>query len=139
MNMGMNIVNCPRCGKIFARGIREICPACTKDIELEYETCVKYLRENKGATIHDVSNETKVSVKQITKFLKEGRISLYNMPNLGYPCEVCGIMVREGGMCDDCRKRLAKDVNNINEQDRLKKEELLRQRQALTYKTTEKK
>jgi flagellar operon protein (TIGR03826 family) len=136
--MGMNIVNCPRCGKIFARGMKDICPQCAREIDQEYETCVKYLRENKGATIHEVSNETEVSVKQITKFIKEGRISLYNAPNMGYPCEVCGIVIREGGMCEECRKRLASDVNAVKEKDRLKKEEELRQRQALTYKTTDK-
>ncbi len=137
--MSLNISNCPRCGKIFARGMKDICPACVKDIDLEYEICVKYLRENKGATIHDVSNETKVSIKQITKFIKEGRISLYNMPNLSYPCEICGMVIREGGMCDDCRKRLAKDVNSINEQDRARKEEELRRKQAQTYRTIDKK
>lgn len=137
--MSLNISNCPRCGKIFARGMKDICPACVKDIDKEYDTCVKYLRENKGATIHDVSNETKVSIKQITKFIKEGRISLYNAPNMAYPCEICGMVIREGGMCDECRKRLAKDVNSINEQDRAKKEEELKRKHVQTYKATDNK
>lgn len=136
--MSMNIANCPRCGKIFARGIKDICPECSKDIDKEYEECAKYLRENKGATIHDVSEETKVSVKQITKFIREGRISLYNAPNMGYPCEICGLIIRDGGMCDDCRKRLANDVNSLREHDLARKEEELRRRKAQTYKATDK-
>ena len=72
---------------------------------------MKYLRENKGATIHEVSNETKVSIKQITSSLEKVEFPCIIMPNMGYPCEVCGIIIREGGICDECRKRLAKDVN----------------------------
>src|SRR5690606_27608877 len=117
-------------GKVFAKGLRDICPACVKDIEREYDACLNYLRLNKGATIHEVSDETQVSIRQITNFIKEGRISLYNTPNMGYPCEVCGIIIREGGICTECRKRLARDVNTANERERLRKEEELRIKQA---------
>ncbi|MBN2980638.1 TIGR03826 family flagellar region protein [Cohnella algarum] len=108
----MDLANCPRCGKLFARNFRDICPNCMKDIEREYETCIEYLRANKGATITELSDETGVSVKQITRFIKEGRISLYNAPNMSYPCEVCGTLIREGNMCDNCRARLRKEVRN---------------------------
>jgi flagellar operon protein (TIGR03826 family) len=136
--MGLNIANCPRCGKIFAKGIKDVCPACVKDLEQEYEACVKYLRENRGATIKQVSDDTKVPVKQITKFIREGRISLYNAPNLAYPCEVCGILIREGGMCDQCRQRLAKDVNAIKEQHQQKLQEEIAKKQIPTYKIDKK-
>ncbi|MNN44105.1 hypothetical protein D3C76_1159000 [compost metagenome] len=26
-----------------------------------------------------------------------------------YPCEVCGVLIREGTMCDSCRNRLTRD------------------------------
>lgn len=135
--MSLNISNCPRCGKVFAVGIKDVCPACVKEIDGEFEKCIKFLRENKGATIHDLSETTNVTVKQITKFIREGRISLYNAPNMAYPCEICGMLIREGGMCDECRKRLAKDVNAAKEQDRLKREEELARKHIHTYKIKE--
>ncbi|SDF86980.1 flagellar operon protein TIGR03826 [Fontibacillus panacisegetis] len=107
--MGMNLGNCPRCGRLYALNFRDICPSCIKDIELEYEKCLKYLREEKTATIQEVSDATEVSIKQITKFIKEGRISIANNPNMMYPCEVCGVLIREGTMCDSCRNRLTRD------------------------------
>ncbi|RCX19086.1 flagellar operon protein (TIGR03826 family) [Fontibacillus phaseoli] len=109
--MEMNLGNCPRCGKLFAKNFRDICPACMKDIELEYEKCLKYLREEKTATIQEVSAATEVSIRQITKFIREGRISIANNPNMMYPCEVCGVLIRDGNMCDNCRGRLTRDLS----------------------------
>lgn len=108
----MDLANCPRCGRLFARHFRDICQNCNAEIEKEYEVCAEYLRKNKGATITVLSEETGVSIKQITRFIKEGRISLYNAPNLSYPCEVCGVLIREGNMCGNCLNRLRAEVQN---------------------------
>ncbi|MDD9271795.1 TIGR03826 family flagellar region protein [Paenibacillus sp. GCM10023248] len=116
--MGMNVANCPRCGKIFVKGFAEVCPNCVKDLELQYEKCLKYLRENKGTTINDLSEATAVSIKQITKFIREGRISILHAPNMSYPCEVCGISIRENTICESCRSKLVKDVKNNAEDER---------------------
>ncbi|MUT65022.1 TIGR03826 family flagellar region protein [Paenibacillus sp. NEAU-GSW1] len=105
-----NIENCPRCGRIFAKHFRDVCPSCLKDIDKEYELCSTYLRENKGAIITELSESTGVSIRQITKFVREGRISLLNAPNLSYPCEVCGTLIRESNLCDNCRTRFQKDA-----------------------------
>lgn len=83
---------------------------------MEYDKCLQYLREEKTATIQEVSEATDVSIKQITKFIKEGRISVANNPNMTYPCEVCGILIREGNMCDSCRQRLTRDLRSAQEE-----------------------
>lgn len=44
----MNIGNCPRCGKLYALNLKEMCGNCLKDIEREYERRVEFLREQKG-------------------------------------------------------------------------------------------
>ncbi|WP_211749596.1 TIGR03826 family flagellar region protein [Paenibacillus sp. Marseille-Q4541] len=107
----MNLGNCPRCGKLYVLNVMECCPSCVKDIEQQYVDCVEYLRKERGANIQELSEETGVSIKQITRFIKEGRISVVDSPNLTYPCEVCGTFIREGHMCDGCRARLTKDLN----------------------------
>jgi len=114
--MNNNIANCPRCGRVFARGARDVCVSCVKEIEREYERCVEFLREYRGATIQEVSEATEVSVKQITKFIREGRISLMNAPNLGYPCESCGTPIRTGNLCDDCRHKFTKQAEQIQQE-----------------------
>lgn len=113
----MNLGNCPRCGKLYALNFRDMCQDCLKEIEQEYEKCANYLREQRGATIHEVSEATEVSVRQITKFIKEGRISIMDAPNMGYPCEVCGTLIREGNMCESCRARLTRELRQAADAD----------------------
>lgn len=112
--MTLNVRNCPRCGKVFAKTIHDVCPACIKNIEDEYQACLNYLRENKGCTIGELSDETGVTIRQITKFIREGRISLMDAPNMSYPCESCGVLIREHTMCQECRNKLVKDVKNVS-------------------------
>jgi flagellar operon protein (TIGR03826 family) len=109
---------CSRCGKLFARTISPICGACHREIEEEYQRCYKYLRENRGCTLQELSEETGVSTRQIAKFIQEGRISLSDAPNLAYPCESCGAMIREHKLCADCRSKLTKEVKRVTESAR---------------------
>jgi flagellar operon protein (TIGR03826 family) len=130
--MGMNVANCPRCGRIFVKGFNEVCPNCMKENELQYEKCLKYLRENKGCSINDLSEATEVTIRQITKFIKEGRISIINAPNMSYPCEVCGTLIRENPICDSCRSKLVKDVRN-NSEDEIRKQELQKKDSKVSF------
>ncbi|SMF67159.1 flagellar operon protein TIGR03826 [Paenibacillus uliginis N3/975] len=113
----MNLGNCPRCGKLYALNFRDMCSDCLKGIEVEYQDCAQYLRDTKGATIHEVSEATGVTIRQITKFIREGRISIANAPNLSYPCEVCGTLIRESNMCESCRIRLTKELRSVAADD----------------------
>ncbi|WP_025688181.1 TIGR03826 family flagellar region protein [Paenibacillus zanthoxyli] len=112
----MNIDNCPRCGRIYIKNVIELCQSCVKELEHQYEICVKYLREHRTATIQELSDATEISIKEITRFIREGRISIANAPNMMYPCEVCGTLIREGHMCDSCRSRLTKDLMNASKE-----------------------
>ncbi|MGU3471509.1 TIGR03826 family flagellar region protein [Paenibacillus sp. D51F] len=122
-----NLDNCPRCGRLFAKNFRDVCPQCIRDIDHEYELCSDYLRKNRGTAINELSDMTGVSIRQITKFIKDGRISLMDAPNLSYPCESCGILIREDHMCDSCRARLKNDVRRMKSAE----EESLRNTSAL--------
>ncbi len=119
----MTLDNCPRCGKLFAKNFRDVCPVCIREIDKEYELCANYLREFKGAMITELSDQTGVSIKQITKFIREGRISLVDAPNLTYPCESCGTMIRENNLCGPCRSRLLKDTKSMQDMEARKQSE----------------
>lgn len=115
--MSMNVANCPKCGRIFVKGFNEVCPNCVKELEQQYEKCLRFLRDHRGCTIIELSEETGVSIRQITKFIREGRISIVHAPNMFYSCEVCGTQIRENTMCEPCRSKLAKDVRNNQEDE----------------------
>jgi len=121
----MNVGNCPRCGRLYVINPREACPSCIKELDQQCLRCIEYLRENRMITIQELSEGTDVPVRQITKFIREGRISIVEAPNLSYECEVCGTPIRDHTMCDSCRKRLVKSMSQIQENDNLKMQESL--------------
>lgn len=119
----MNLGNCPKCGKLFAMNFRDMCQECSKGIENEYHLCSDYLREQKGATMAELSEATNVTIRQITKFIREGRISVIDAPNLSYPCEVCSTtFIQEGNMCPSCKARLTKELNQSLRDGQAKKD-----------------
>ncbi|MBO8164278.1 MAG: flagellar protein [Brevibacillus sp.] len=119
------LANCSRCDALFVQTVRDVCPKCYQEIEHEYEKCAKFLRkrENRGATIYQLSDATGVSVKQITRFIREGRISVLENPNLGYPCDNCGTMIQSGNYCNTCAKSLKRLIEQQLEVDKRLEEE----------------
>jgi flagellar operon protein (TIGR03826 family) len=117
--MAMNVANCPKCGRVYVKNLmHDICQACVKEIDTQCETCIKYLRENRGISLAALSEATEVPQSLIIKFLREGRISVMGNRSISYPCEVCGEGIREKNMCDSCRQKLKKDVRNTMEDHR---------------------
>jgi flagellar operon protein (TIGR03826 family) len=130
--VSMNVANCPRCGRIFVKGIQEVCPNCTKEIDLQLDKCIKFLRENRGSTLDEVSEANDVPVRQIMKFIRQGRISIIRYPNMGYPCEVCATHIREGSICESCRSKMVEDMANSQE-DEARRQEKIRQQSKVGY------
>lgn len=100
----MEIITCRSCGKLFnyIRGER-ICPVCQKKMEEKFIEVKKYIRENKEAEIHTISEEMDVSVSQINRWIREGRLVFSNDSPIGIPCESCGAMIKTGRYCDKCK------------------------------------
>lgn len=121
--MTLNVGNCPVCGKIFSKVNRTVCPACYKHIEEQFVLCEKYLRDHRGATLQNLCDATGVTIKMITRFIKEGRISVYNAPNVQIPCDLCGQPMKAGVMCEACRQRLTHDLTTAAKEESIKIEE----------------
>ncbi|MDP5275879.1 flagellar protein [Chengkuizengella axinellae] len=105
--------NCIQCGRVFVKNINSICPRCVEDMNQQYEKCAEYLKDNRGCTIYELSEATDVSVRNITQFIHEGRILVGDLPNLGYPCDTCGELIKIGKICESCSLRITKDVLDV--------------------------
>ncbi|PRO65670.1 TIGR03826 family flagellar region protein [Alkalicoccus urumqiensis] len=98
--------NCPKCGGVFVKALRSVCEKCHREVEEDFEKVYSFIRrrENRRATMEEVNEATGVSKEQIATFVREGRILASQFPGLSYPCESCETPIREGRLCDDCRK-----------------------------------
>lgn len=110
----MAIKNCPKCKKIFSPvGGSVICPECVKAEEEEFEKVRTYLRDNRGADINVVSDETGVSTKKILKYLREGRLEVSEGMADFLKCEKCGVPIRSGQYCRACSEKVSKNLSSV--------------------------
>ncbi|GAB3056900.1 TIGR03826 family flagellar region protein [Virgibacillus ainsalahensis] len=107
------LANCSRCGNLFAKEIRVICPNCYKEEEIAFETVHRFLlqQKNREATIPEIVENTGVDEETIIKFVKEKRLHPSQFPKLTYPCEKCGTNITKGKLCNDCSKELRKELD----------------------------
>jgi flagellar operon protein (TIGR03826 family) len=121
-----NLMNCPQCGKLFIKRIRENCDVCHQEEEKQYDVVYKFIRrsENRNATLLDVSEATKVPEFRIIQFIHQGRIRVKGYPNFAYPCDGCQAPINEGRLCEECKNRIKSDLT-IDEFVKRKQEEAL--------------
>jgi uncharacterized protein len=116
--------NCPKCRKLYLR-IRDICEDCYQKQEEDYLKVASYLREYPGTTLQVLSEETEVSVANIRHFIIIGRIITAHFPNLFYPCETCGNMIKTGKTCSTCRNKIDQLTKNDEKSDTTLDEKLV--------------
>ncbi|WP_335871558.1 TIGR03826 family flagellar region protein [Bacillus sp. 2205SS5-2] len=130
------ILNCPNCGSIYVKNqFREVCDACFRTEEKKFEEVSKFLRvrENRSALPEMIIEKTGVDEALLHKWVRKGRLNVRHFPNLGYPCERCGKLIKEGKLCGDCAGEITKDLQIFNEeQERMKKQQ---ERRTETYRT----
>ncbi|UOF91419.1 hypothetical protein LSG31_03965 [Fodinisporobacter ferrooxydans] len=111
----MALANCPLCGKLFNKALRDVCPDCIRAEDEAFHTVRDYLREHKNAKPYEVSEATEVPLGTIYKFVREGRLIAYHYPGLHYECERCGAPITKGKICDDCMKNSLQHVQKLKE------------------------
>ena len=127
--------NCPKCNGIFVKTkFREICENCWKEEETAYDTVYKFIRkrENRAATITQVVEATGVEEELLLKFIRTGRLKLTQFPNLGYPCDKCGAIIRKGKLCENCAGELRQELDSYQKEEERKKE-IENREKAITY------
>ncbi|MCL2235194.1 MAG: MerR family transcriptional regulator [Defluviitaleaceae bacterium] len=106
----MEMANCRKCRKIYARIRSQICPECEKEEEQLFSVVQDYLRDNPKAPLTQVAEATGVSAKKIMNYLREGRIEVA-VPVL--QCDGCGTLISTGKLCEDCQKKVASNWENM--------------------------
>lgn len=102
----MEVYNCKMCGRLFNYiGGARLCPQCREQLEAKFHDVKQYIYEHKNASITEVSEEMKVPVTQIKKWVREERLALSDAMG-EIECENCGKAIKTGKYCDDCKKKM---------------------------------
>lgn len=119
----MDLSNCPECGEIYIKSkFRDVCEKCWREEEAAYDTVSKYMRkrENRAATMLQVVEATGIPEFLILKFIKTGKLQITQFPNLGYPCDKCGAIIRTGRLCVSCAGEIVNDLKEFERQEEFK-------------------
>jgi len=110
----MNVRNCRKCGRIFNYVVGpHLCPACRESLEADFQRVKEYIRENKGATISQVSEECEVEISQIHQWLRDERLELMEGSTILLHCETCGSSIMSGRYCDKCRHEITTGFKEV--------------------------
>lgn len=105
----MALSNCARCGSLFSKINRPICPGCDRKEDAQLEEANQWLRDNPGKTISALSDSTGISRHHILKWVRQKRVSLADKSEIMI-CKRCGDIIWSGTFCDRCKLDLAYSV-----------------------------
>ena len=113
----MDIRNCIKCRHVFNYINSPYCPMCEKEEERIFESVRIFIKENPLAKMSDIVEQTGVSIKKITRYIKEGRLEISKGLHGVLTCDSCGVPIFKGKYCDSCVIKISHDLEltpNIN-------------------------
>lgn len=111
------VANCPRCGKVFQKNLRNQCSDCSRTIDSMLTGSLEFLRKNHRSTNAQVIEAIGVSNEQMVAWMKEGKLLLSDYPNLNYPCGACAKPIRQHKLCPDCAYRINRDIREMKDKE----------------------
>ena len=110
----MDVRSCRACGKLFNymdNGVK-ICPSCAEIREKKFQEVKEYIRENRTATLGQISEEMDVSIKQLQQWVREERLEFTEGSGVMLNCESCGTAIRTGRFCEKCKNNMSSALSN---------------------------
>ena len=109
----MEVVNCPRCGRIFQKIKSPLCPSCEKAEEQIFESVRDYIEGNGDCTLSELSDATGASPKKILRYVREGRLEVSKGMHGDVRCEVCNRPISKGRYCDTCMIKINQNISDM--------------------------
>jgi uncharacterized Zn finger protein (UPF0148 family) len=111
----MEYSTCPRCGKLFMRLNKPICPACEKEEEKAFDELRDYLEAHPDQPMVVVSENTGVPMRRILQYIRDGRIEMTMGIADENPlkCLRCGTPILIGTYCTACHIKYTQDVQGM--------------------------
>lgn len=106
---------CARCRRMFTySGFgHRYCEICKEYDVADFEKVRSYIYEHGTVTMIELSEATKVEIKYIEQYLREGRLEIPENSNIFIHCEMCNTEIRSGRYCKDCAIHLSKNFVGI--------------------------
>ena len=112
----MNVRNCKSCGRMFNYfSGPPMCPKCRQSLEDKFQEVKKYVRDNPGCGMPEVSEACEVDLNQLRQWIREERLEFSDASSSGVACESCGTLIKSGRFCDKCKAKMANEIGGVVE------------------------
>ncbi|MCX5771502.1 MAG: hypothetical protein NTZ09_14705 [Candidatus Hydrogenedentes bacterium] len=117
----MTLVCCPRCKKLFDKGVALVCPKCQPDENTDYEKIRAVLDRSPHLNAETAAAEAEVSIACVMRMLDEGLIANVNLTE-NVKCGRCGApaISLAKKLCKACLDKLNIEVAMAQSQIKLK-------------------
>lgn len=103
----MEVRTCKGCKRLFSyTGGQTLCPKCSADLEVKFRDVTLYIIKNPLENVEQVAEGNGMTSSQIRQWFKEERIRFADECVTGVVCESCGVNIRTGRFCDECKNKL---------------------------------
>ena len=110
----MDVRNCKSCGRLFNYMTGpNLCPTCMASLEAKFDEVKEYIYDHPRVGIQEVSEVFDVSVAQIKQWIREERLAFAEDSMIGLECEGCGVTIKTGRFCKECKDKLAKGFKEL--------------------------
>lgn len=100
----MNLRNCKKCGKLHCDP-GPVCRSCLKREEEKFEEVKAYLKEYPNSPMTVVAQETGVTISELERYLREGRLEATVGIQDAVRCIKCGKPIIKGRYCAECERK----------------------------------
>lgn len=130
MSFELRVAHCTECGKVFQKNTRNLCSTCAAVVDDQMLSIERFLLRNRLATTEETAEATKLRPQQIRSWIRQGKIRIYEYPNLSDQCDLCSDSIRSGNLCYSCTNKIKDDISTTFERERAMRE---RMRAANSY------
>jgi methionyl-tRNA synthetase len=82
-------------------------------LEAKFDEVKEYIYDHPRVGIQEVSEVFDVSVAQIKQWIREERLAFAEDSMIGLECEGCGVTIKTGRFCNECKDKLAKGFKEL--------------------------
>lgn len=122
MSTTLKIAHCPLCGEVYQKNLRNMCQECSSAEDRMFSQLEFVLRRNRKLTTEEAAVAAGIPVAKIRSWIRTGKLTLGDYPNLADKCDLCKAPIRSGHLCSSCSRRIRTDIAKVFEQERLIKE-----------------
>lgn len=114
----MEICTCKECRRLFnyLSGV-QLCTDCRRKQEEKFQEVKRYLRENPGASLEQLSESCGVKGGYVTQWVREGRLELSDCAEADIRCRRCGTTIPGGRLCGRCKRDFLYEWNELEDKN----------------------